>query len=148
MKKTILAVLIIGMVATPCFSQEIEVDRYLTLEGTLWLGLDMNEGESQLGFHGGDIYSVFKAPDNPERCIPCSKREPSICYYSNLPFVAMFYTENQDYMGTNKEWGLMLPHLSIGITFTPIFTSFLYIYPQIYIKVASNWVPPEKCFVD
>ena len=36
MKKTILAVLMVVLVATPCFAQEVESDEILTLEGTFW----------------------------------------------------------------------------------------------------------------
>ena len=43
MKKTILGILMVVMVATPCFAQEVEPDGLFSLDGTLWRysGLEM-----------------------------------------------------------------------------------------------------------
>jgi len=36
MKKTILVVLMVILVATPCFAQEVETDGFFSIEGTTW----------------------------------------------------------------------------------------------------------------
>ena len=36
MKKTIIAILMVVMVATPCFAQEVETDGLFSIDGTLW----------------------------------------------------------------------------------------------------------------
>ena len=146
MKKTILIVLMLVMIATPCFAQEIEPDGYLTLEGTLWLALDRDEYDNYIGFDKGEIYTITKQPDDTERCTARSQLPSNIkCYYTTLPFLAMFIYEHQYMEGKYFDLGLMLPHLSIGLIFSnPVHI----IFPQAAIKVDSNWVPPEMCFLE
>ena len=38
MKKTILAVLMVLVIATPCFAEEVEPDGLFSIEGTRWRG--------------------------------------------------------------------------------------------------------------
>ena len=75
MKRTILVVLAIVMVATPCLAQEIETDGLFSLHGTLWEALPVgiqlvpfpwfqilpipeiwNTDGLQFGFYGGEVY--------------------------------------------------------------------------------------------
>ena len=138
MRKTFLVMLMLVLVATPCFAQEIEADGYLALEGTLWLALDRDEYDNYIGFDKGEIYTITKQPDDTASCAARSQLPSNTkCYYTTLPFLAMFIYEDQYMEGKYFDLGLMLPHLSIGLIFSntvPI------IFPQVAIKVNSNWV--------
>jgi len=151
MKKTLLVLLMMLVVTTPCFAQEVEPEGFFTLEGTLWVTLEKNEMDSYTGFHGGEIYRIgtvqFPAP--VEECSPVSDFPGNdVCFYSTLPLFAMFY---YDYVTMSKThvYGFMLPHLSIGFKFYPSqFYGHPFPYVDVLIKVDSNWVPPEMCFLE
>ena len=154
MKKIILVVLISVMLATPCFAQEVEPEGMFSLEGTLWVKLEKNEMDSYTGFNGGEIYSIgtFSSEQFPvptEQCSPVSEFPGNdVCFYSTLPLFAMFY---YDYVTMSKThvYGFMLPQLSIGFKFYPSqFGDRLFRYVDVLIKVDSNWVPPEMCFLE
>ena len=78
MKKTIVAVLMVVMLATTCFAQQVEPDGIFTLEGTLWLRLGREETNSYMGFHGEEIYRIGtysseQFPVSTEQCSPVSQ---------------------------------------------------------------------------
>ena len=58
MKKTILAVLMVVMIATPCFAQEVEPDGLFSIEGTKWRVctiLFQTEGRPFISFQCGQV---------------------------------------------------------------------------------------------
>jgi hypothetical protein len=65
MKKSTLAALMVVLVATPCFAQEVEPEGLFTIEGTLWnvCGISisddqlLNIGCYEMGFDQGTVYS-------------------------------------------------------------------------------------------
>ena len=72
MKRTILAVLMVVMVSTPCLAQEIETDGLFSIEGTLWdvcditiqLSLSIDQPFNvecyRMGFYQGTVYSCLE----------------------------------------------------------------------------------------
>jgi hypothetical protein len=79
-KNITLAVLLVVMVATPCFTQELETDGLFSIEGTLWRGCYMYLSTSEpfiniecflreggMGFYEGKVY-VCSSTDN-DNCI-------------------------------------------------------------------------------
>jgi hypothetical protein len=65
MKRTILVVLMVALVTTPCLAQEVETDGIFSIEGTLWrvcgIGISdeqlLNIGCYEMGFDQGTVYS-------------------------------------------------------------------------------------------
>lgn len=72
MKKTILAVLMAVLIATPCFAEEVEPEGIFSLEGTLWnvcsvffppldpYGIEVT-CDLDYGFHHGIVYGCKNA---------------------------------------------------------------------------------------
>jgi len=155
-KKAILVMLIGLMALTPCLAQELEPDGIFSLDGTLWLRLGSNESNHKMGFYDGEIYLIGKYyseqfPIEPhEQCSPvCQRPDNSICFYSTLPFLAIFYYDYNSNMQQTHSSGFMLPHLSIGFRFSPSqFIGPPFIIVNTFKKVDSDWVPPEMCFLE
>ena len=67
MKKTVLAILMLALVATPCLAQEIEPDGLFSIEGTNWQALPISmrifpfpwllPTEFSIAFSGAKVYS-------------------------------------------------------------------------------------------
>ena len=72
MKKTISAVLMVVIVSTPCFAQEIEPDGLFSIDGTEWqispIGvvifpfpwIYLNSAGLNFGFYGGKVYGGYE----------------------------------------------------------------------------------------
>jgi len=136
MKKIILAVLMVVMVATPCLA-EVETDSFLTLERTLWHAVPILGGfyDVYLGFSMGKVYFCEEINSSGCSVSPNSlyldlflAGMPSIFYIFSLPTVM----------------GWTLPIVGIGgmiaIFITPFDASGLYTLT----KVSDTWSPPEK----
>jgi len=142
MKKTILVILMVVMIATPCFAQEIEPEGIFSLHGTAWETLPMGIQifpfpspqpmyNSEFGFYGGIVYpwkynysfyidmlvcSIFWAIDIPTIGGGSITRSFGILQPTGVGLVF----EN----GLNNR---RLPTLKIGLL----------------IKTSDNWTPPE-----
>ena len=78
MKRTILVVIIVALVVTPCFAQEIEPERIFSIEGTLWRGWFIGlltfppfvriPGSGSIGFHQETVYFCSETTE----CTPSS----------------------------------------------------------------------------
>ena len=154
MKKTILVILITVMVATPCFSQEIEPDGIFSLDGTLWRYFrpdinfriyppppffdGINVIREELGFYQGIPYKC--------RSGTCSDYG-DFGIYVNTPVLGVFSSSTAPYPGLDLY--VMQPTAGIGLT-----TFFVcggvkgYSSCQfgigIMFKIDNNWSPPEE----
>ena len=63
MKKTSLVALMVLMITTPCFAQEVETEGLFGVEGTYWAGTFTADGITNpfldLGFYGGSMYESY-----------------------------------------------------------------------------------------
>ena len=91
MKRTILVVLMIVLVATPCLAQEVETDGLFSLHGTVWEALPIGvqifpfpfvwpTDDLQFGFYGGKVYPDLSPDDSS--------------FYIDMPLFSIFSTRN------------------------------------------------------
>ena len=144
MKKTILAVLMVVIVSTPCFAQEGE-----SIEGTIWEVLPVGlrifptpgiwiPGDLEFGFYDGKVYQNLSPIENSS-------------YEERLGFI-VFSTANSPVstqaIGDVIEplyFGILQPTV-MGIVFMgdiSIFPPGLFIKMGLLIKTGDNWIPPE-----
>ena len=144
MKKTILAVLMVVIVSTPCFAQEGE-----SIEGTIWEVLPIGlrifptpgiwiSGDLEFGFYDGKVYQNLSPIENSS-------------YEDRLGFI-VFSTANSPVstqaIGDVIEplyFGILQP-TGMGIVFMgdiSIFPPGLFIKMGLLIKTGDNWIPPE-----
>lgn len=143
MKRTILALLMVALVSTPCLAQEVETDGLFSIEETLWrfgTGIafytrfpffQITNSNSELGFHQGTVY----------RCSGDDCNVVSRTSYINSPVLSIVYFFNV------IEFGLIIMQpigLGISTSFGSLFpiTGFYYSIALMY-KVEDNWSPPD-----
>ena len=149
MKKIVLVVLMV-MVTTPCFAQEIEADGLFSIDGTKWETLigwqifplpwiflypDMYDLE--FGFYGGEVYPDLQAVE--------------ISFYTDMLVSSVFYTNTAPIIpqaggggGRSLFFGIMQP-IGIGMV-VEVFESyypFPFISIALLIKTDDSWVPPD-----
>jgi hypothetical protein len=141
MKKIILVVLMVVMVATPCFAQEIEPEGIFSLHGTKWQELPIGlqifppgrypTDEERYGFYRGTVYlTEFNYPGD-------------ISFYIDLLVCSVFIFRPHYGIGggwRDTRFGILQPG-GIGIMLT------YWGQPQmlisLLIKTDNNWKPPE-----
>ena len=138
MKKTILVVLMVVIVTTPCFAQEVEPDGIFSLNRTLWLLVAFGGGNQiNYGFYQGDVYiQEFGYPDIDK----CTLLEDS----SYLDLLAVSFFKIDYYSVSRAEYGIMYP-LGIGMMLSiykpedapPRVNTYM------LIRMSYNWTPPE-----
>ena len=120
MKKSILAVLMIVVVTTPCLAQEVEPEGIFSLHGTRWEGI---LGFIGYGFYDGEVYP---------------KPKTGFAYYVDLGIVSFFFRSNLYSLNT-VEFGIMQPigiGIAMGVYESPFFFPFVSI--AVLIKVEDN----------
>ena len=148
MKRIILALLMVALVTTPCFAQEIEPDGLFSLDGTLWRFFrpeihfgtsygqpyfDMVVRNREVGFYQRSVYL-------------CSENScGSLGPYIDTPVISTFFT--LDFWGIDL-W-VMQPTVGIGLTTTCYcggvsYTSGCGFGIGIMFKVDNNWEPPPE----
>ena len=149
MRKTILAVLVVVMLATPCFAQEIEPDGLFSIEGTLWRALPIGiqifplpgiwaTEDLQLGFYGGKAYPDLELDD--------------YSFYRDMLAFSIFSTNNT-WISTNQGgtggfptyyYGILQP-IGIGMVVEVHHSYYLFadISIALLIKVDDDWTPSE-----
>ena len=141
MKKTILLLLLVIMVATPCFADKVEPDGLFRLEETLWeidAGGDAEWEFLQIGFYQGSIYWV-----RPDSCFFFG----SSSYKDFLIFSIFEYfvdTPGEDYIKGN---GILLPFWKIGFfrhTWYQGEEEPIWNFPL--KKITDSWIPSTDCF--
>ncbi len=129
MKKIILVLLMLLMIATPCFAQDIEPEGIFGLENTLWeLKMGRHEYPNyHMGFYDGQVYlgvqSFFAGPESS---------------YANFLFLSIFSHPGK----YENYWGIVSSLLGIGITSYANSKSGIETY-YVMTKVNDNWTPPE-----
>ena len=144
MKRTILAVLMAVMVATPCFAQEGE-----SIEGTLWEVLPIGlrifptpgiwiPGDLEFGFYDGKVYQNLTPIENSS--------------YEDKQGIIVFSTANSPVstqaIGDVIEplyFGILQP-TGMGIVVEgniSLIPPGLFIKMGLLIKTGDNWIPPE-----
>lgn len=135
MKRTILVALMIVMLATPCFAQEVEPDGMFSIEGTSWIIASLSSQVGycvpfcRLGFYARDIYME-------------NESEPfDIGVYFDLPlvspFAGIFFLENL----TVITLGAMQPSVEYGVGMTIMIAEGAIPIPRINLwhKVSDSW---------
>ena len=128
MKKVILIVLMLVMVATPC-PAEVAPEGSFGPENTLW-EIQMGRQEYpnyHMGFYDGQVYlgvqSFFAGPESS---------------YSNFLFLSIFSHPGE----YENYYGIVSSLLGIGITSYTNSRACIEIY-YVMTKVNNNWIPPE-----
>ena len=144
MKKIILAVLMVLIVATPCFAQEVETDGLFSIKGTKWEALPFQFTPfwyMVLGFSGGTVYSVYS-----EYTLPTSNS-----FYIDMLVASIFmYARDRDpiWLGPGIEIGFgILQPIGFGVMITYIKHEnlpFPIIDMVLLTKTDNNWKPPEE----
>jgi hypothetical protein len=149
MKRIILVVLMVALVATPCLAQEVEPDGLFSIEGTLWrFGTEITfstlppflhiyNSNSKLGFHQETVYNCSE-----DDC----KLLPKLSYI-DLPVLSIAYGFDPLGLGliVMQPIGLGIETL-FGSTF-PV-PGFYYSIAMMY-KVEDDWSPydqPIRCY--
>ena len=148
MNKTILIVLVIAIVATPCFAQELDPDGIFSLHGTEWAFIGITSvppifgvSENFIGFYNEKVY-LKRHPVGPPLSTPNS-------FYMNFVVASFFIAStghNELYGGGGVYIGIVQP-IGIGMTtFTGILDHPPYIGLgiAILIKTNNNWIPAEE----
>ena len=110
MKRTLLVVLMVVMITTPCFALEVETDGIFSLDGTLWrITGQIGRQGYYYGFNQGNVYYLEGSE--------CWKEEVGFYVDSLLTSIFMTYSsrelDGKTYV--DVKYGNMLP---IGIGFT------------------------------
>ncbi|MCK5010301.1 MAG: hypothetical protein KAS98_07440 [Deltaproteobacteria bacterium] len=152
MKKAILVVLMVVMIATPCLAQEIEPEGILSIDGTLWQALPIGiqifplpqiwtTNDLKFGIYGGKVYLYDL------------RRESS--FYVDILGLGVFYIEGTTAAGGHRRpsyFGLLQ---SIGIGMVVEIQPYCLFYYHgcnitsveirvgILTKTDDNWTPPE-----
>jgi hypothetical protein len=148
MKRTILALLMVALIATHCLAQEVETEGIFSLHGTLWqyfrpeihfgtsvgqpyFDIGVNSGE--MGFYQGNRYLCSENG--------CGSGWP----YIDTPVLGVFIT--LDVFGVDL-W-VMQPTVGIGLTMTSYCGGMSYSSGcgfgiGMMFKIDNNWTPPEE----
>jgi hypothetical protein len=147
MKRTILVMLLLALITTPCFAQEVEPDGLFSLDGTLWryFRLDLAFGTSvgqpyfdieassgERGFFQGNMYS-------------CSENDCGSGFpYIDTPVLGVFFTLGL--IGIDL-W-VMQPTVGIGLTMTSYCGGMSYSSGcgfgiGMMFKIDNNWSPSD-----
>ena len=151
MKRTILALLIVALIATPCLGQEVESDGLFSLHGTKWVPLTAIlilpfpwvfppnfEDDFAYGFHSGVVY-----PGLSSRFITTS-------FYVDMIVASFFMYRAID----TEPYHPGFEAISFGIL-QPIGVGVMIVYEKasgfvpfvgvmILIKIDDNWTPPPE----
>jgi hypothetical protein len=147
MKKHIVSMLIVLMLATPCLAQEIEPEGIFSLHGTQWQALPMAVqilpfpslvplSRSVFSFYGGEEY--------PEGS--------GYGYYIDMLVCSIFKSSHRKFEGGSyTKWYGVLQPIGTGIVveyhyeYIPynIFPTEIDLRIGLLIKVSGNWAPPE-----
>jgi hypothetical protein len=106
MKRTILAVLVAVMVATPCFAQEVNPNGLFSPDGTIWGIVDEGFSALRMGFADGLIYNCTY---NPPSC-----DDESIFGASYFNFFLLSIFAAGDPSDEETFLGVLIPILGIG----------------------------------
>lgn len=165
MKKTILALLIAVMTATPCLAQEIEPEGMFSTEGTLWEECGITYScclpsigwgcyKSGWGFYQGTAYRWGQSPRDGEFFSP----QPN-CIYIDSPIISIVYystfIENDENTSTFMSRMAIIQPSGVGVftnfgftilkneifNFLPIVRRAIWI--GIIHKIEDDWTPPE-----
>ena len=145
MKKTILVMLMVLMVSTPCLT-EVELDSLFSLHGTKWKATIIFPETTlvyidHLGFYEGKIYRTNESGDYCSITFP-----PELSFYLDLPGVSLCLLIEGGGGGSGIFSGIMSP-LGFGVgflyskgTFKPAKYFFLHL-----TKVNDNWILSPEC---
>ena len=138
MKRTILAIVMAVMIATPCFAQELEPEGIFSLHGTQWqalpTGLQILPSPSlvpldwEFGFYGGKVNLAYDS------------------FYIDMLVYSIFWRMDVHAGGGYfaQYFGILQP-IGIGIVVeysaAPFPNKDLTV--GLAIKVSDNWTPPE-----
>ena len=147
MRRTILGIIIVLLITTPCLAQEIEPEGLFSIEGTQWQSLPiwiqilpfpwLQIYEFSIGFYGGKIYRYPSSGFIYES------------FYLDMLVASIFRYKESDhsffayYDGTH--FGILQP-IGVGVmivsgrnlNFIPV------LGVMILIKVEDDWTPPEE----
>jgi hypothetical protein len=146
MKRTILAVLMVVMIAIPCLAQEIGPDGIFSIGGTVWQALPIGvqilpypgiwpTDDLEFGFDGGQVYPGGIPQNNS--------------FYIDMLVCSVFSYRRQSGPGGGTSpfyFGILQP-TGIGILvqrYSQIYPkTLLFINIALLIKTDDNWAPPE-----
>ena len=148
MKKIILVILMVAMLATPCFAQEVETDGLFSIERTRWgycwimLGLGgklalpgVDWDCYSMGFYEGTVHSCN---DDGSSC-----GNYSGFVYIDTPLVSIVYTVDTRY----AEFDILQPsgfgvHTGFGYRSMGLGGGIFGFSIGIMFKVDNDWTPP------
>ena len=135
MKRTILVVLIVSLVTTPCLAQEIEPDGIFSLHGTVWQkqlsipaipGIDPIDSKSY--FYSGSVFSSWGSYRG-----------------SYVDLLAFSFSFSSVFAPWIYELGIWLPAVGLGMSIEGgLFHGILpFLRIGLFNKIEDNWIPDE-----
>jgi len=132
MKKLILTVLMVVMVATPCFAQKLETDGIFSLHATRWLTTGhMGMDNYYYGFYEGNVYGM-QGSYSSYGCVMFEDY-----FYVDLLVISYYITFWESRIRTIN---IFQPMIGIGFTID-ITDNPPYFWIYLLFKVENNWVP-------
>jgi hypothetical protein len=144
MKKLILSVLMVVMVATPCLAQEVEPAGIFSIRGTVWQAVTSNlilpitdtnsSPDRALSFYNGRVYNNIDGLITP-------------AFYLNMLGVSVYFIGYAQFpILYATEIGIMFPAVGEGMSM--MFGLTHGILPVLEItqfnKTADDWTPPGE----
>jgi len=151
MKKTILVVLMVALVAIPCFAQEVETDGLFSIEGTLWETsekLIYSNGEvrafsREIGFYQGNVWTYREG----------SGWFPSSTRYINLPMIGVAHHFSFQLLWSPSVWAelfIMQPSVGFGVLYHASYGARGWTFEStwdfrigVMFKIEDNWIPEQ-----
>ena len=129
MKKTVLKVIILVMLATPCLAEEAVPEWMDAMHGTRWISTCHTKPyDCTFAFYDGNVYGL----ESWGLCWIMGVK-----YYGELPFVTLYPRHNESSL---KNIAMFQPMIGLGIEFWvldwPPFISIALFY-----KVSDDWEP-------
>ena len=113
MKKLVLAMLMVVMLAVPCMA-EVEPEGLFWIEGTYWTGVFTTavttEGNLDLAFSGGNMYMC----NAPSECHPLTPNAVVTTSYIDIFLLTIFTSTLTDGANSLTINGILFPFLSVG----------------------------------
>jgi hypothetical protein len=147
MKKIILVVLMVLLVSTPCFAQEVEPEGIISVEGTNWQTIlvwtilpipHFVPAGTSIGFSGGVVYPCH-----------CIGNVTNSVYYDMM--VASFFMYNAisttpgSLSDSEVGFGILQPALGLGfMTAVQPLIPIPIVIMALLIKTDDNWTPPSE----
>ncbi len=144
MKKLVLAMLMVVMLAVPCMA-EIEPEWLFGVEGTYWTGVFTTavttDGKLDLAFSGGNMYMC----NAPSECQPLTPTSVVTTSYIDIFLLTIFSSKLTEGANSLTINGILFPFLNVGWGAGDYIADsaggVLYPLSATFMKITDTWTP-------